>query len=134
MTASQRGGPGDGPPDIVANGSWRGDRPTDITRIRRRVAAIAAAAIVLVAGWAGRDYVAGSWRYVVEHRSPLPPGVVCPTFPGHGLPGPGLLAAIAALGRGTASSTIALEYGCEPASDVYDPEPRGPLPSAERPK
>ena len=132
MTASHRGGPGDDPHDIVANGSWRGDRPAEFTAIRRRVSAIAALAAVLVAGWAGRDYVAGSWRYLVEHRSPLPPGLLCPTFPGHAMPGPGLLASIADLGRGTASGAVAAQYGCEPASGLFDPQPRGPLPPAAR--
>ena len=56
MTASHRGGLGDGLPDIVSSGGWRGykDRPVDLTATRRRVAAIAAVVVVLVAGWAGR--------------------------------------------------------------------------------
>jgi hypothetical protein len=132
MTASHRGRPGDDPPDIVANGSWRGDRPADLAGIRRRVSAIAAVAAVLVVSWAGRDYIAGSWRYFVEHHSPLPPGLLCPTFPGHVMPGPGLLAAIADLGRGTASGAVAAQYGCEPASSFYDSQPRRPLPPAGR--
>jgi hypothetical protein len=132
MTASHRGGPGGDPSDIVANGSWRGDRPRDLTAIRRGVSAIAAVAAVLVAGLAGRDYIAGGWQYLVEHHSPLPPGVLCPTFPGHVMPGPGLLAAIADLGRGTAPGAVAARYGCEPASSLFDPEPRGPLPPAAR--
>ena len=132
MTASHRGGSGNEPPDIVANGSWRRDRPAGFAEIRRRVCAIAAVAAVLVAGLAGRDYIAGSWRYLVEHRSPLPPGLLCPTFPGHAMPGPGLLATIADLGRGTASGAVAAQYGCEPASSLFDPQPRVPLPPAAR--
>lgn len=132
MTASHRGGPSDDPPDIVANGRWREDRPGNLTAVRRRVCAIAAVAAVLVAGWAGRDYIAGSWRYFVEHHSPLPPGLLCPTFPGHVMPGPGLLAAITDLGRGTASGAVAAQYGCETASSLFDPQPCGPLPPAAR--
>jgi hypothetical protein len=66
----------------VARGRWRGpdDRSLDLTAARRRVAAIAAVAVVLAAGWAGRDYLTGSWRYWIEHRSPLTPGLLlCPT-------------------------------------------------------
>lgn len=135
MTVSHRCGPGDGPPDIVASGSWRGHRrrPADLTAARRRAAAIAMVAVVLFAGWAGRDYVTGSWRYLIEHRSPLAPGLLCPTRPGRAGPGPGLLATIADLGRGIPPGAVALQYGCEPASGIVDPQTTpGPLPSAAR--
>ena len=134
MTASHPGGPGPGPPDIVASGGWRGhrDRPAGLTAARRRVAAIAAVAVVLVTGWAGRDYITGSWRYWAEHRSPLAPVLLCPTFPGQAMPGPGLLAAIADLGRGIPSGAVARHYGCEPAASLFDPQPRVPLPPAAR--
>jgi hypothetical protein len=51
MTAPHRGGPGDGPPDIVASGRWRAreDRPAGLTTARRQVAAMAAVAVVLAA-------------------------------------------------------------------------------------
>ena len=134
MTASHPGGPGAGPPDIVASGSWRGhrDRPADLTAARRRVAAIAAVAVMLVAGWAGRDYITGSWRYWAEHRSPLTPGLLCPTFPGQAMPGPGLLAAITDLGRGIPSDAVARQYGCEPAASILGTQSRAPLPRAAR--
>lgn len=133
MTASHPGRQGDGPPDILASSSGRGheDRPADMTAARR-VAAIAAVAVVLVAGWAGRDYLTGGWRYWAEHRSPLTPGLLCPTFPGQALPGPGLLAAIADLGRGTPAAVVARQYGCEPASSFVGTEDRGPLPHGAR--
>jgi hypothetical protein len=130
MTASHPRGPGDGPPDIVASGSSRGHRPWPAA-VRRRVAAVAAVAVVLLAGWAGRDYVTGGWRYLIEHRSPLPPGLLCPTTPGRPMPGPGLLASIADLGRGVPPRAVALRYGCEPASSIPDAQSTpGPLPSA----
>jgi hypothetical protein len=134
MTASHRGGLGDGPPDIVSSGGWRGykDRPVGLTATRRRVAATAAVVVVLVAGWAGRDYLTGSWRYWIEHRSPLTSGLLCPTFPGQAMPGPGLLAGIADLGRGIPAAAVARQYGCEPASSIFDPRPRAPLPRAAR--
>jgi hypothetical protein len=136
MSASHPGGPGAGPPDIVVSGSRRGhkDRPADLTAARRRVAAIAAVAVVLVASWAGRDYLTGSWRYWAEHRSPLPPGLLCPTFPGQGMPGPGLLAAIADLGRGVPADAVARQYGCEPASSIFGTQSRPPPPRAAREK
>jgi hypothetical protein len=134
MTASHPGGPGDGPPDILAGGSWRSrkDRPTDPAAARRRVAAIAAVAVVLVAGWAGRDYLSGSWRYWAEHRSPLTPGLLCPTYPGQARPGPGLLAAILDLGRGVPAAAVARQYGCEPASSIVGTQSRAPLPRGAR--
>jgi hypothetical protein len=137
MTGSHPGGPGDSPPDIVASGNWRGGRrrPADPAAARRQVAAVAAVAVVLFAGWAGRDYVTGGWRYWIEHRSPLTAGLLCPTRPGRAMPGPGLLAAIADLGRGIPPGAVALQYGCEPASSIVDPQRTtpGPLPSAARP-
>jgi hypothetical protein len=136
MTGSHTGGPGDGPPDIVASGRWRGHRhrPGDLAAARRRAAAIAAVAVVLFAGWAGRDYVTGGWRYWIEHRSPLTPGLMCPTGPGRAMPGPGLLAAIADLGRGIPPGAVARQYGCEPASSITALQTTpGPLPSAARP-
>jgi hypothetical protein len=134
MTASHPRGPGAGPPDILVSGSWRShnDRPAELTPARRRVAAIAAVAVVLVAGWAGRDYLTGSWRYWAEHRSPLAPGLLCPTFPGQALPGPGLLAAIADLGRGIPATAVARQYGCEPASSIFGTQSRAPLPRGAR--
>lgn len=134
MTAPHRGGLGDRPPDIVASGRWRDhqDRPAGLTAARRWVAAMAAVAVVLAAGWAGRDYLTGSWRCWIEHRSPLTPGVLCPTYPGQAVPGPGLLAAIADLGRGIPSETVARHYGCQPASTIFDPQPSAPLPRAAR--
>lgn len=134
MSATQPGPPGAGPPDIVASGSLRGhrDRPADLTAARRRVAAIAAVAVVLVAGWAGRDYITGSWRYWVEHRSPLAPGLLCPTFPGHAMPGPGLLAAITDLGRGVPAGSVARQYGCVPAASILGTQSRAPLPHTAR--
>src|SRR5215469_781735 len=136
MTASHPGGAGDGPPDILASGCWRNhkDWPADPTAARRRVAVIAAVAVVLLAGWAGRDYLTGSWRYWAEHRSPLTPGLLCPTFPGQAMPGPGLLAAIADLGRGIPAAAVARQYGCEPASSVFGTQGRAPLPPAARVK
>jgi len=134
MTTSRPGRLGDQPPDIVASGGWpgRSDRPIDLRAARRRVAAMAAVAVVLAAGWAGRDYVTGSWRYWIEHRSPLTPGLLCPTYPGQAMPGPGLLAAIADLGRGIPPGAVARQYGCEPAASIFDPQPRAPLPPAAR--
>lgn len=134
MTASHPGRPGADPPDIMASGSWRShkDRPAELTAVRRRVAAIAAAAVVLVAGWAGRDYLTGSWRYWAEHRSPLAPGLLCPTFPGQALPGPGLLAAIADLGRGIPATAVARQYGCAPVSSFFGTQDRAPLPRGAR--
>ncbi len=134
MSASHPGGPGAGPSDIVASGSWRGhrDRPADLTAARHRVAAIAAVTVVLVAGWAGRDYITGSWRYWAEHRSPLTPGLLCPTFPGQAMPGPGLLAAIADLGRGVPSGAVARQYRCEPAANILGTQSRAPLPRGAR--
>lgn len=134
MTASLPGGPGDGPPDIVARGSWprRSNLPVSLTAARRYAVAIAAAAAVLIAGWAGHDYLIGGWRYWAEHRSPLTPGLLCPTFPGQAMPGPGLLAAITDLGRGTPPATVATQYGCAPASDFYGSPPSEPLARAER--
>lgn len=134
MTASHPAGPDAGPPDILSSGSWRSrkDRPAERTAARHRVAAIAAVAVVLVAGWAGRDYLTGSWRYWAEHRSPLAPGLLCPTFPGQALPGPGLLAAIADLGRGIPAAAVARQYGCEPASSIFGTQGRGPLPHGAR--
>jgi hypothetical protein len=135
MTGSHPGRPVGGPSDIVASGSWRGrwHRPADLAAARRWVAAIAAVAVVLLAGWAGREYVTGSWRYWIEHRSPLTPGLLCPTGPGRAMPGPGLLAAIADLGRGIPPGVVARQYGCEPASSIVDPQTTpGPLPSAAR--
>jgi hypothetical protein len=143
MTASHLGGADDGPPDILASGNWRShkDRPADPTAARRRVAAIAArrrvaamaaVAVVLVAGWAGREYLTGSWRYWAEHRSPLTPGLMCPTFPGQALPGPGLLATIADLGRGIPAAAVARQYGCEPASSIFGTQGRAPLPPGAR--
>ena len=133
MTASHPVGPGDGPPDILAGGIGRGhdDRPADLTAARR-VAAIAAVAVVLVAGWAGRDYLTGSWRYWAEHRSPLAPGLLCPTFPGQAMPGPGLLTAIADLGRGTPAAAVARQYGCKPVSSIFGTQGRAPLPRGAR--
>lgn len=133
MTASHPGGPGADPPDILVSGSWRShnDR-AELTPARHRVAAIAAVAVVLVAGWAGRDYLTGSWRYWAEHRSPLAPGLLCPTFPGQALPGPGLLAAIADLGRGIPATAVARQYGCEPASSIFGTQSRAPLPRGAR--
>jgi hypothetical protein len=130
MSASHRGGPSAGPPDILAGGGWRShkDRPADLTAARRRVAAIAAVAVVLVAGWTGRDYLTGSWRYWAEHRSPLTPGLMCPTYPNQALPGPGLLAAILDLGRGVPAAAVARQYGCEPASSIFGTQGRAPLP------
>jgi hypothetical protein len=130
MSASHRGGPGTGPPDILASGSRRShkNRPADLTAARRRVAAIAAVAAVLLAGWAGRDYLTGSWRYWAEHRSPLTPGLLCPTYPGRAMPGPGLLAAIFDLGRGVPAAAVARQYGCEPASSIFGTQGRAPLP------
>ena len=134
MTASHPGGPGEGAPDILASGGWRGREgwPADLTAARRQIAAIALLAVMRLAGWAGRVYVTGGWRYWVEHRSPLMPGLLCPTIPGRAMPGPGLLAAFADLGRGVPPAAVAQRYGCEPASDILDPVPRGPLPSAAR--
>jgi hypothetical protein len=134
MTASHSAGPGDGPPDILASDGWRGywGRPANLTSARRLVVAIAAVAVVLLAGWAGRDYLTGSWRYWIEHHSPLAPGLMCPTIPGRAMPGPGLLAGIADLGRGVPSATVARQYGCEPASTVLDPTTPAPLPRAAR--
>jgi hypothetical protein len=134
MNAAHPGAPGNGAPDIVASGGWRGDRgwPADLTAARRRLAAIATVAVVLFAGWAGRDYVTGSWRYWIEHRSALMPGLLCPTWPGHAMPGPPLLAAIADLGRGIPPSAVALQYGCEPASSIFDPPTPAPLPLTAR--
>jgi hypothetical protein len=128
MTTSHPGGLDDAPPDIVASGGWQGHkvRPVDLTAARRRVAAVAAVAVVLVAGWAGRDYITGSWRYWIEHRSPLTPGLLCPTYPGRAMPGPGLLATIADLGRGIPPEAVARQYGCEPASTIFDPQSRPP--------
>jgi len=136
MSASHADGPGADPPDILTSGSWRSheDRPADLTAARRRVAVIAAVAVVLLAGWAGRDYLTGSWRYWAEHRSPLTPGLLCPTFPGQAMPGPGLLAAIADLGRGIPAAAVARQYGCEPASSVFGTQGRAPLPPAARVK
>jgi hypothetical protein len=133
MTPSHPGGPGDGPPDILASGGGRDheDRPADLTAARR-VAAIAAVAVVLLAGWAGRDYLTGGWRYWVEHRSPLTPGLLCPTLPGHAMPGPGLLAAIADLGRGIPAAAVARQYGCEPMSSIFGTQSRAPLPRDAR--
>jgi hypothetical protein len=135
MTASHPGGPDDSPPDVVASGSWprHSDHPARLTAARRQVAAIAAAAALLIAGWAGRDYLIGSWRYLAEHRSPLAPGLLCPTSPGQAMPGPSLLTAITDLGRGTSPATVATQYGCAPASAFYDPQPSAPLPRAGRP-
>jgi len=48
------------------------------------------------------------------------------------MPGPGMLAAIADLGRGTPPEAVAPQYGCEPASSTFDPQPRAPLPPAAR--
>jgi len=134
MSASHADGPGADPPDILASGSWRSheDRPADLTAARRRVAVIAAVAVVLLAGWAGRDYLTGSWRYWAEHRSPLTPGLLCPTLPGQAMPGPGLLAAIADLGRGIPAAAVARQYGCEPASSVFGTQGRAPLPRGAR--
>jgi hypothetical protein len=133
MTASHPGGAGDGPPEILASGGRRDheDRPADLTAARR-VAAIAAVAVVLVAGWAGRDYLTGSWRYWAEHRSPLTPGLLCPTYPGRAMPGPGLLAAIFDLGRGVPAAAVARQYGCEPASSIFGTQGRAPLPRGAR--
>jgi hypothetical protein len=136
MTGWHRDVPGDGPPDILASGSWRGRRrrPAGLAAPRRLVAAVATVAVVLLAGWTGRDYVTGGWRYWIEHRSPLPPGLLCPTGPGRAMPGPGLLSAIADLGRSIPPGAVALQYGCEPASGIVDPQTTpGPLPSAARP-
>jgi hypothetical protein len=134
MNSSHPGGPGDSPPDIVASGRWRDHRrrPADRTAVRRWAAAIAAVAVVLVGGWAGRVYVTGGWRYWAEHRSPLAPGLLCPTFPGQAMPGPGLVAAITDLGRGIPSAAVATQYGCAPASTFYNPEPSTPLPRSAR--
>jgi len=143
MTASHLGGAGDGPPDILAGGNWQSheDRPADPAAAQRRVAAIAtwrwvaaiaAVAIVLVAAWVGREYLTGSWRYWAEHRSPLTPGLMCPTFPGQALPGPGLLATIADLGRGIPAAAVARQYGCEPASSIFGTQGRAPLPPSAR--
>ena len=134
MSASHRGGPSAGPPDILAGGDWRSrkDRPAGLTAARRRVAATAAAAVVLVASWAGRDYLTGSWRYWAEHRSPLTPGLLCPTYPGRAMPGPGLLAAIVDLGRGVPAAAVARQYGCEPASSIFGTQSRAPLPPGAR--
>jgi hypothetical protein len=134
MTALHPGGPGVGPPDIVASGNWQGygARPANLAAPWRRVAAIATVAVMLFAGWAGRDYVIGTWRYWIEHRSPLPPDMMCPTFPGQPVPGPGLLAAITDLGRGIPTGTVAQQYLCEPASSLFDPPIPAPLPPAAR--
>jgi hypothetical protein len=132
MTASRPGGAGDGPPDILASGGWRG--PADLTAARHWVAAIATVAVVLIAGWAGRDYITGGWRYWIEHRSPLAPGLMCPTSPGQAMPGPGLLAAITDLGRGIPSGAVARQYGCEPDSSIFGTQSRAPLPRAARVK
>jgi hypothetical protein len=134
MSASHRGGPSAGHPDILAGGGWRSrkDRPAGLTAARRRVAATAAVAVVLVAGWAGRDYLTGSWRYWAEHRSPLTPGLLCPTYPGRATPGPGLLAAIVDLGRGVPAAAVARQYGCEPASSIFGTQSRAPLPPGAR--
>jgi hypothetical protein len=134
MTASHPGGSGDGPPDIVAVGRWplHGNRPAHLAAIRRGVAAAAAAAVVVTGVWAGHDYITGGWRYWAEHRSPLTPGLLCPTIPGQAMPGPGLLAAITDLGRGTPPAAVAAQYGCAPASDFDDPEPSAPMPRAGR--
>jgi hypothetical protein len=55
MTASHRGGLGDGRPHIVASGRWRGhnDRPVDLTAARRRVAVrdIATGTVPIAVGW-----------------------------------------------------------------------------------
>ena len=133
MTPSHPGGPGDGPPDILASGGGRDheDRPADLTAARR-VAAIAAVAVVLLAGWAGRDYLTGGWRYWVEHRSPLTPGLLCPTLPGQAMPGPSLLAAIADLGRGIPAAAVARQYGCKPVSSIFGTQGRAPLPRGAR--
>ena len=87
---------------------------------------------MLVAGWAGRDYLSGSWRYWAEHRSPLTPGLLCPTYPGQARPGPGLLAAIFDLGRGVPAAAVARQYGCEPASSIVGTQSRAPLPRGAR--
>ena len=134
MSASHPGGPSAGTPDILAIGSWRShkDRPADPAAARRRVAAIATVAVVLAAGWAGRDYLTGSWRYWAEHRSPLTPGLLCPTYPGQARPGPGLLAAISDLGRGVPPAAVARQYGCEPESGILGTQGRAPLPRGAR--
>jgi len=58
MTASHRGGLGDGPPHMVASGRWRGhnDRPVDLTAARRRVAVrdIATGTVPIAVGWVPR--------------------------------------------------------------------------------
>lgn len=134
MSTWHTGRLGDGPPDIVDSGGWPGrdDHPVVLTAARLRVAAVAAIVVVLAAGWAGRGYITGSWRYSIEHRSPLSPGLLCPTYPGQAMPGPGLLAAISDLGRGVPSEAVARQYGCEPASSIFDPQPPAPLPGAAR--
>ena len=134
MTASHPGAPGAGPAGIVVGGSLRGhrDRPADLTAARRRVAAIAVVAVVLFAGWVGRDYLTGSWRYWAEHRSPLTPGLLCPTFPGHAMPGPGLVAAITDLGRGIPADAVARRYGCEAAASILGTQGRAALPRGAR--
>jgi hypothetical protein len=133
MTASHPGGPGDDVPDIVTSGNWL-DRPAGLIVPWRRIVAIAAAAVVLLAGWSARDYIMGSWRYLAEHRSPLAPGLLCPTLPGQAMPGPGLLATIADLGRGVPPAAVANQYGCAPASSFVEPEPEpsAPPPRSER--
>jgi hypothetical protein len=136
MTASHPGGLDDSPPDIVANGGLprHSTHPARLIAARRQVAAIAAAAALLIAGWTGRDYLIGSWRYLAEHRSPLAPGLLCPTLPGQAMPGPGLLATITDLGRGVPPAAVANQYGCAPASSFVEPEPEpsAPPPRSER--
>lgn len=131
----QRGAGGEPRADIVVGGSWRGHwgMSGDLVAARWRVAAVATVITVAVfAGWAGRVYLTGGWRYFAEHRSPLAPGLECPTSQGHAMPGPGLLAAIAELGRGTPPGAVARAYGCVPAVRLLDPAPRPPLPPLAR--
>ena len=124
MTASHRGGPGDGPPDIAASGRWRGhnDRPAGLTAARRRVAAMAAVAVVLAAGWAGRDYITGSWRYWIEHSSPLTPGLLCPTYPARPCPA-------RACWRPSPTWAAAFRLGLSPGTTAASPHPASSIPA-----
>jgi hypothetical protein len=36
------------------------------------------------------------------------------------------------LGRGNPPEAVARQYGCQPASSIFDPQPSAPLPRAAR--